>query len=289
MSARPDTRDADVRSATSTARRTGNARVGARPRAFDHYLHGHPIVARSNRPTTAQGTAPTLGGTAASPLPDEDALRLAHVVAMLGARRPTIYERHVKPVIDRCVAAVLLVLGLPVLALTAVAVWLSVGSPILLRQARVGRRGRSFYMFKFRTMHPDRRGCQVLDYRGPERRVTHKSPQDPRHTPLGRKLRKASLDELPQLFNVLRGEMSLVGPRPEMVEMVAQYRGWQHARHAVKPGITGLWQVTERPNGGLMHEHTELDLAYIEHLSFRSDLKIIVRTPLALLRRNEIV
>jgi lipopolysaccharide/colanic/teichoic acid biosynthesis glycosyltransferase len=160
---------------------------------------------------------------------------------------------------------------------------------VLLRQPRIGREGRTFQMLKFRTMKPDRRRWQDPNYRGPERRVTHKSPDDPRHTPLGRKLRKTSLDELPQLLNVLSGDMSLIGPRPELVDIVAQYRGWQHARHAVKPGITGLWQVTERPNGGLMHEYTELDLDYIANLSFRSDLEIVVKTPFSVLRKDEVV
>jgi lipopolysaccharide/colanic/teichoic acid biosynthesis glycosyltransferase len=211
------------------------------------------------------------------------------VVAALGARNRTVYERVVKPVLDRVIAALLVALVLPVLAVTALAVWVTLGSPIMLKQMRVGRHGRTFGMFKFRTMHPDRRLHQRSDYQGPERRKTHKSLDDPRHTRLGRKLRKTSLDELPQLLNVLRGDMSLIGPRPELAAIVDQYHSWQHARHTVKPGITGLWQVTERPNGAMMHECTEIDLDYIERLSLRTDMAIVIKTPLALLRKDSVI
>jgi lipopolysaccharide/colanic/teichoic acid biosynthesis glycosyltransferase len=232
---------------------------------------------------------PPGGLSTTGPAIDEHALRIERVAAAVGARRCTAYERLVKPVLDRVIAALLLTLLLPVLALTALAVWVTLGSPIMIRQTRIGHRGRRFGMFKFRTMRPDRRGRPPSDYRGPERRVTHKSADDPRHTRLGRKLRKISLDELPQLLNVLRGDMSLIGPRPELAEIVAQYEGWQHARHAVKPGITGLWQVTERPNGAMMHECTETDLAYVQQLSLRADMAIMLKTPFALLHKERVV
>jgi lipopolysaccharide/colanic/teichoic acid biosynthesis glycosyltransferase len=282
MSAEPDTRSGAVGATT----RQAGAQIGARQRVFDQYLHGHQAIARSH--TDTGHTAPVVR-TDESPLVDEDTLRLEHVVAALGARHHSAYERYGKPLLDHAVAGVLLVLCLPLLALTAVAVSCSVGSPILLRQARVGRHGRTFHMLKFRTMLPDRRGRRSAAFHGPDRRRTHKSADDPRHTRVGRWLRKLSLDELPQLCNVLRGDMSLVGPRPEMVEIVMQYKSWQHARHAVKPGLTGLWQVTERPNGRLMHECTEIDLAYIERLSARADLAIALRTPFALFRRDGVV
>jgi lipopolysaccharide/colanic/teichoic acid biosynthesis glycosyltransferase len=116
--------------------------------------------------------------------------------------------------------------------------------------------------------------------RAPEgsRRRTHKTPDDPRHTRLGRFLRAYSLDELPQLINVLRGELSLVGPRPELPEVVANYEPWQHARHGVKPGITGLWQTTDRGNGEPMHLHVERDLEYIQRVSARMDVSILLLT-----------
>jgi lipopolysaccharide/colanic/teichoic acid biosynthesis glycosyltransferase len=223
------------------------------------------------------------------PRSDEHTVMVERLVS-LRTRRRTVYEFYIKPLADRVVAALLLALSLPVLAVTALVIRLALGSPVLFRQLRIGQDGRTFHMFKFRTMRPDRRRQSCPDYRGPERRRTHKSADDPRHTRLGRKLRTTSLDELPQLFNVLRGDMSLVGPRPELVEIVQQrYTAWQHARHAVKPGITGLWQVTGRPNGRLMHECVELDLAYIERLSLRADVAIALRTPLALLRRDRVV
>jgi lipopolysaccharide/colanic/teichoic acid biosynthesis glycosyltransferase len=253
----------------------------------DRREHHQVVVRRLERPhdSTTSSTDPRVTGR---PPLAEHTLMLERVVA-LGLRRRTAYECYVKPVLDRMLAAALLVLFLPVLALTALAVWLTLGSPILLRQPRIGRHGRRFHMFKFRTMHPDRRRLQCPGYRGQERRVAHKSADDPRHTRLGRKLRKASLDELPQLFNVLRGDMSLIGPRPELVQVVEHYKGWQHARHTVKPGITGLWQVTERPNGRLMHECIDIDLVYIERLSLRSDVAIVLRTPVALLRRDRVI
>ncbi len=100
-----------------------------------------------------------------------------------------------------------------------------------------------------------------------DRRQTHKTTDDPRHTRVGRFLRKWSLDELPQFWNVVCGDMSLVGPRPELVEIVARYEPWQHQRHTVKPGLTGLWQVSSRGTG-MMHLHTDIDLDYIETMGF---------------------
>jgi lipopolysaccharide/colanic/teichoic acid biosynthesis glycosyltransferase len=102
-------------------------------------------------------------------------------------------------------------------------------------------------------------------------------------TPLGRFLRRTSLDELPQLWNVLRGDMSLVGPRPELPEIVARYEEWQHVRHTVRPGLTGWWQVN-RPPDRLMHEVVELDIYYVKHRSLALDLKILLRTVSAVLR-----
>src|SRR2546423_826684 len=111
----------------------------------------------------------------------------------------------------------------------------------------------------------------------------HKCPQDPRHTRMGRLRRKRSLDELPQLVNVFGGEMSLIGPRPGLPEIVRLYEPWQHARHLVKPGLTGLWQVTERGNGTLMWQSTGPDIEYVERISFRTDVSILLRTLPALL------
>ena len=195
----------------------------------------------------------------------------------------SLYARIGKPVFDRVVAAVLLVVTLPIVVVVALCVRVSIGTPVLFRQRRVGRDGVDFTVLKFRTMRHDRRAERraVID----DRRRTHKSERDPRHTGLGRRLRKWSLDELPQLWNVVRGDMSLVGPRPELVEVVERYAPWQDQRHLVRPGITGLWQVSRRGDG-MMHLHTDVDVEYIATLSFRRDLGILLRTIPAAISRS---
>jgi lipopolysaccharide/colanic/teichoic acid biosynthesis glycosyltransferase len=196
----------------------------------------------------------------------------------LAPREPGSYERLVKPVVDRVVAALLLVLLSPVLLAVALTVRVALGPGVLFRQARVGKDGVPFEVLKFRTMHPDRRERRGRNFAGPDRRRTHKTLADPRHTRLGTFLRSSSLDELPQLWNVLRGEMSLVGPRPELVEIVDQYADWQHRRHDVKPGLTGLWQVSERDEEGNMHLHVAIDLVYVRQVSAWTDLRLLALT-----------
>jgi lipopolysaccharide/colanic/teichoic acid biosynthesis glycosyltransferase len=194
-----------------------------------------------------------------------------------------LYPRVVKPLSDRVLGFVLFVASLPVTGVVALAVRLSLGRPVIFRQRRVGRDGQEFDVYKFRTMARDRRRQQipvVID-----RRQNHKSDNDPRHTRIGRFLRKSSMDELPQFWNVVRGDMSLVGPRPELVEIVARYEPWQHQRHVVKPGLTGLWQVSGR-GSGMMHLHTDIDLEYIERLGPRTDFEILARTLPATLKRK---
>jgi lipopolysaccharide/colanic/teichoic acid biosynthesis glycosyltransferase len=208
--------------------------------------------------------------------------RSAVLAAVADERSATRYERFVKPVLDRVLAAVLLVLLLPLFVIVAIAVAVSLGPPILLAQKRVGRDGEVFGLHKFRTMAPDRRHggspyAGVDAHTGVDRRLTHKHPEDPRLTRLGRVLRRWSLDELPQLWDVVTGKLSLVGPRPELVGIVAEYEPWQHQRHAVKPGLTGLWQVTARGDGE-MHEHTDIDIEYLQHVTLRNDVMILLRT-----------
>jgi lipopolysaccharide/colanic/teichoic acid biosynthesis glycosyltransferase len=203
------------------------------------------------------------------------------------------YVVLVKPALDQVAAAVLLAVLAPLLAVVALAVLVSLGRPVLLRQERVGLDESVFTLLKFRTMRPcrrssaDRRRAQLgvpECRRGEERRRTHKHPADPRLVPVGRFLRRWSLDELPQLVNVLRGEMSLVGPRPELPAVVSRYEPWQHERHAVRPGITGLWQVTDRgADGTLMHERTDVDLHYVRRVSPWLDLQLLLATVPAVL------
>jgi lipopolysaccharide/colanic/teichoic acid biosynthesis glycosyltransferase len=185
------------------------------------------------------------------------------------------YATAWKPLVDRFLAALLLLALLPTLLVIAGVVRWKLGPGVMFRQARVGRRGRVFTIYKFRTMAHAQPGHATVD----------KSAGDPRHTPVGRVLRKLSLDELPQLWNVLRGDMSLVGPRPEMVELVERYDLWQHPRHAVRPGVTGRWQTSawrSRP----LHEHLEEDMPYIERITLLGDMRILVATVAAMARRS---
>jgi lipopolysaccharide/colanic/teichoic acid biosynthesis glycosyltransferase len=231
--------------------------------------------------------APTALSGEALPAPNTDttpeAFRIAPPPTLAFTHHATIYERAFKPAFDRLVALTLIVVLSPLMAVVAILVKFSLGSPILLRQRRVGKGGRVLELHKFRTMHADRRQEAIGTVHGDDdRRRTHKHPNDPRLTFVGRTLRKWSLDELPQLFDVLSGELSLVGPRPELVRIVGNYEPWQHARHEVKPGLTGLWQVTARGDGE-MHEHTEIDIEYIQKVTFRNDMRIMLLTLPAIL------
>ncbi len=180
-----------------------------------------------------------------------------------------------KRLIDVAVAASVLALGAPVIAATAALVYADLGRPLLFRQKRPGQGGRIFEVIKFRTMR---------DAIGADGRPL---PDGERLTAIGRFLRASSLDELPQLVNVLRGDMSLVGPRPLLVEYLPRYSPEQARRHDVKPGITGLAQVEGR-NGLTWPEKFALDVFYVDHASLALDLKILVKTVTAVLKRDGI-
>lgn len=184
----------------------------------------------------------------------------------------------VKRLIDIAISLLLLTLAWPVLLVTAVAIRLSSPGSVLFRQERIGLNGRIFTLYKFRTMienaHERRSEIAHLnEMNGP----VFKSKADPRVTPVGRFLRKFSLDELPQLWNVLKGDMSLVGPRPPIPEEVGLYERWQRRRLSMKPGLTCLWQVSGR-NEVDFDRWMELDLHYIDNWSPALDLKILIRT-----------
>ncbi|MEM9517983.1 MAG: sugar transferase [Actinomycetota bacterium] len=187
----------------------------------------------------------------------------------------------VKYPLSRLVAVFALVVLAPVLALIAGLVRWQLGPGVLYRQSRIGRNGNEFVILKFRTMAPDRRvgRSPVAD----DRRMTHKSDHDPRHHPLGRVLRATSIDELPQLWNVVRGDMTLVGPRPEITEVADRYGFRHHPRHAVLPGITGRWQVSAHRSEPL-HEHIEIDRDYVDNVSLLVDARIVARSCALLLR-----
>ncbi|MEN3314281.1 MAG: hypothetical protein V7605_515 [Acidimicrobiaceae bacterium] len=219
---------------------------------------------------------------------DAGGLRLADPlpVAIDVPARGAFYGRVVKPGMDRLAATLLFVATVPIALAVGAAVRLSMGSGVIYKQRRVGRDGRLFTMYKFRSMKTDRRNASApAAYDGPDRRVCHKREDDPRHTPVGRFLRKCSLDELPQLWNVMKGDMSLVGPRPELPQVVADYEPWQHQRHAVKPGLTGFWQISDRA-GGLAYEGVGYDIDYLAKLSFWTDCKVLLRTIPVTLRRT---
>jgi lipopolysaccharide/colanic/teichoic acid biosynthesis glycosyltransferase len=195
-----------------------------------------------------------------------------------------VYVRLWKPCLDRLAAVLLLLVMAPVLVLIALIVRMSLDPGVFFRQQRIGRHGVPFDVIKFRTMLPDRRRAAVpISF--PDRRRTHKSGADPRHTPVGRFLRRWSLDELPQLVNVVRGQMSLIGPRPELASVVARYQPWQHERHDVKPGLTGLWQVTARGDGP-MELRTDLDIEYARRICFTLDARILAATAAAFVTRR---
>ena len=220
-----------------------------------------------------------IGDTGNGVQSDNVARATLHMVSE--AHRRGIFERSVKPVFDRIAGIVLSIVTLPLVMLIVPGIWVTLGSPAIYKQRRVGLHGREFTVFKFRTMSADRRITEspILHT---DRRRNHKSADDPRHVPYGRFLRKWSLDEIPQFWNIARGEMSIVGPRPELPQIVARYEDWQHRRHEVRPGLTGLWQITARGDAP-MHEATDIDIAYVDNVTFRGDLQILRRTPAAVL------
>ncbi|MEO6213080.1 MAG: sugar transferase [Vicinamibacterales bacterium] len=182
-----------------------------------------------------------------------------------------------KRFLDVCVSAAGLALLSPVLLGIAAAIIISDRGPALYRGQRLGRGGRTFRMLKFRTMT-----AGAPDVRNPDG-STRSDPGDPRVTRVGRWLRRTSLDELPQLWNVLRGDMSLVGPRPDLPDQIQYYAQADHQRLAVRPGITGLAQVSGR-NDITWEQRRALDLQYIALRSFRTDLAILRRTIPGVLR-----
>ena len=184
----------------------------------------------------------------------------------------------IKRLIDVVGAAVGLIILSPLLLVTAVLIRVQDGSPVIFRQTRVGLHGRPFTILKFRTMDPDaEERLHEVAHLNELKGAAFKASNDPRMSRLGRRLRKLSIDELPQLWNVLKGEMSLVGPRPPLPSEVVEYDIWHRRRLSMKPGITGLWQVESRHEANF-DRWVELDLSYIDRWTLWLDLSILLRT-----------
>lgn len=185
------------------------------------------------------------------------------------------YKNLIKPILDFILAFLLIIIFLPIILIVALLIKLKLGSPILFTQERPGLNGKIFRIYKFRTMSDERdsKGDLLSD--------------ELRLKGFGKFIRKSSLDELPQLFNVLKGEMSFVGPRPLLVEYLKLYNQEQAKRHNVKPGITGWAQVNGR-NAISWEEKFKLDVYYVEHISFMLDCKILYMTFFKVLKRKDI-
>ena len=227
--------------------------------------------------------------TAVEPSRVELAVRSPSPVGPTRSPSPA-WQRAKRPV-DFAVAAVLLILLLPVILLIALAVRISSPGPVLYRQRRVGRGLREFTMLKFRTMYT---GVSETAHRAYISELVHgattgeglrKLTDDPRVTGVGRFLRKTSLDELPQLVNVLLGTMSLIGPRPAIEYELEHYQALHYERFQVRPGLTGLWQVSGRAEVGFI-EMLDIDVDYVRKASAVTDLGIAVRTPVAMLPKR---
>jgi sugar transferase EpsL len=182
---------------------------------------------------------------------------------------------RIKRVLDVVAATIILIVATPMIAIIALLVRIKLGSPVLFRQQRPGLHGKPFTMLKFRTMTDERHEDGYL------------LPDQHRITSFGRFLRSTSLDELPELFNVLRGEMSLVGPRPLLMEYLDRYTADQMRRHDILPGITG-WAAVNGRNMLSWEEKFTLDLWYVEHQSFGLDVKILILTIWKVLKREGI-
>lgn len=210
-------------------------------------------------------------------------------IPLIDLRAPALgdYQRMVKRVFDIVLTFLSLPVALPAMAIIAAWIKLDSPGPIIFRQTRVGENGKLFKMYKFRTMIDGADKLRhVIEQVNEQGRIQQdKRRLDPRVTRAGGFLRRTSLDELPQLYNILRGEMSWVGPRPEMPHLVEQYEPWQRRRFAVPQGLTGWWQVNGRSNKP-MHENTEDDLYYVQHYSLWLDIVILFKTVIAVVQRK---
>ncbi len=268
-----------------SAFRAFDSTVAARTNGHTRPL-GHPHhLARNGQPHHA--AMPEWAHAITGPVAAVPSAAVAETLAAIDSRdRDGAYLRYGKRVLDVAGALVALVLCSPLLLIAAMAIKLESRGPLFYRSIRIGKDGRPFTFLKLRSMvrDADRRRHQITHLNecdGPVFKIS----RDPRVTRVGRFLRTTSIDEIPQFVNVLRGEMSLVGPRPPIPEEVAQYEPWQLRRLDVLPGITCLWQISGRSRIGFQ-EWMRLDLEYIQHRSLALDLRILVRTIPAVLSRE---
>ena len=182
-------------------------------------------------------------------------------------RLSSFYAKRGKYLFDFVASFFLILIFSPLMILIAILIKLSSRGPVFFSHKRVGLNSKLFVILKFRSLHIDT----------PSYSEKPDSTEDVRITSIGKWIRKTSLDELPQLFNVIKGEMSLVGPRPEMPFLAENYEPWENQRHLVRPGMTGLWQLSPRRRGSI-REGIPVDLEYIEKLSLWNDFKILLRT-----------
>lgn len=191
-------------------------------------------------------------------------------------RKICFYEKYIKRLIDIICSGIALIILSPVLLVTAILVRAKLGSPVIFKQERPGLRANIFYLYKFRSMSDQRdRDGNLL-------------PDDVRLTSFGRKLRSTSLDELPELWNIFRGDMSFVGPRPLLVEYLPYYTKEEMHRHDMRPGLTGWAQVNGR-NATPWDDRLQQDLYYIKHCTFLMDIKIIIKTVVKVLKKSDIL
>jgi exopolysaccharide biosynthesis polyprenyl glycosylphosphotransferase len=221
-------------------------------------------------------TTPSLAGTESAP---------RHGAAGGTPNASPVYD-FFKRVFDLAVSAIVFVLLLPVIPLIAIMIKLDSPGPVFFRQDRVGKGGRVFKFYKFRSMYQkaeqQKKDIEALnEQEGP----VFKVKSDPRVTTVGRFLRRSSLDEIPQIFNVLKGDMSIVGPRPQIPAEVAQYQQWHRQRLDVIPGITCLWQISGRSHIAFS-EWMRLDMEYVNSRGMRTDLMILLRTIPAVIARK---
>lgn len=196
------------------------------------------------------------------------------------------YEQLMKRIMDIVISIVGIIIASPIMLITMIAIKLDSPGPIIFKQTRVGQNGRNFKLYKFRSMYVDaeERKKELMDQNEIQGGVMFKMKNDPRVTRVGRFIRKTSIDELPQLFNVLQGSMSLVGTRPPTLDEVSKYQKGQWRRISIKPGITGMWQVSGRSNIDDFDKIVELDLKYIDNWTLWLDVRILFKTIIVLFK-----